>query len=218
MTYLERVEVKLRAALTNEFSISYGFFWYRKEDLYVDRNTHEIICNEIGQNFHKAKERFLKSFKSKYTSEDYPPSNMALETLTFGNLAKLYKGLKNGKEKMAIAKSFELPSSILTSWLIYLNNVRNVCAHYGRLWNRRITADQPVIPSRKKYQFKGQLPRNFNTTVYGMIALIDRLLLSFNPNNKFKEKTIELIEEYSDIVDMKFMGFPDGWEEEPPWE
>ncbi len=217
LIYLERIEVKLRASLTNEFSINHGFFWYQNIELFANTEIHESICFEIKQNYDNAKERFLKSYKNKYTTEDYPPSNMALEILTFGKLAKLYKGLKNNTEKMAIAKSFGLPSSILTSWLIYLNNVRNVCAHYGRLWNRRITADQPVIPSRKKNRFNGELPRNFNTTAFGMISLINKLLDSFNPQNKFIYNVISLIDEYSDIIDVKYMGFTENWKEEPPW-
>lgn len=217
LTYLERIEVKLRASLTNEFSINHGFFWYQNVDLYANPQTCDITCMEIKQNFENAKERFLKSYKLKYINEDYPPSNMALETLTFGKLVKLYKGLKNDSEKMAIAQSFDLPSTILTSWLIYLNNVRNVCAHFGRLWNRRLTADQPVIPSRKKYKFNGELPRNFNTSAFGMISLINRLLISFNPRNRFLEKVLALIEEFSDVIDVKFMGFTENWKEESPW-
>jgi abortive infection bacteriophage resistance protein len=86
---------------------------------------------------------------------------MALETLTMGKLTRLYKALKNDTEKMQIASDFNLPSSILTSWIIYLTNVRNICAHHARLWNKRVTADQPLIPSREKYKFKGEITSNF---------------------------------------------------------
>jgi len=217
LTYLERIEVRLRAALTNQFSINHGFFWYQEKDLYADLKTYDIVCSEIEKNFIKAKERFIKSYIKTYTSENSLPSNMALQTLTFGSLSRLYKGLKNNTEKMAIAKSFELPSPILSSWFIYLNNVRNVCAHFGRLWNRRLTADQPKIPTRQKYKFNGELPKKFNNSLYGMISLIDRLLASFNPQNQFLDRVLDLIDEYSDIIDVKFMGFADDWEENPPW-
>lgn len=214
--YLERIEVSLRAKLTDYYSVNHGFYWFTQYELYGDKVVYEIINKEISETFENPQERFLKSFKQKYTSESLPPSNMALETLTLGKLSRLYKGLSNGKEKIAIASDFGLPSAILSSWFIYLTNVRNVCAHHCRLWNRRITADRPVIPQRKNYKFHGDLPKDFNTTLYGMISLIDKLLSQVNPTNTFLDKVISLIKEYPE-VNTRFMGFPNDWIEEPAW-
>jgi abortive infection bacteriophage resistance protein len=163
-------------------------------------------------------ERFLKSFKAKYTAEPLPPSNMALEVLTLGKLSRLYKGLSNKSEKMAIAKDFGLPSNVLSSWFVYLTNVRNVCAHHSRLWNRRITADRPIIPTRKdyKFNFQGEAPMDFNTTVYGIVSLISKLLDNINPGNRFIEKLAKLIDEHP-CVSTTSMGFAPDWKENPPW-
>lgn len=213
--YLERIEVALRAKMTNQYSLEYGFFWYRDDSLYADKDTHELINGEIEKSFENPQENFLRSFKFKYTSETHPPSNMALEILTLGKLSRLFKGLNNDQIKSNISSEFNLPPTTLSSWFIYLTNVRNVCAHHSRLWNKKITADRPSIPTRQKFKFHGEITDDFNTTMYGIISMIYRLLNSFNKENMFIEKIEALIEEYS--VDTSLMGFPEKWKKTATW-
>jgi abortive infection bacteriophage resistance protein len=215
LEYMERIEVALRAKLTNKFSLSHGFYWYTEYDLYDDKNIYTEINERIKEAFIEAQERFLKSFQLKYTSESLPPSNMALETVTLGKLARLYRGLSNKDEKMEIAKEFGVQSPILSSWLVYLTNVRNICAHHCRLWNRRVTADMPIVPTRKKNKFNGTVTEDFHKTMYGVIGFIDKLLHLINPDNAFTQKITQLIDEYS--VDVAQMGFPKDWRENAVW-
>ena len=216
MEYLERIEVSLRAQLTDIYSVNdKDFFWYLKRDNYQNINVYDSIVAEVTGKFENPKEQFLIKFKNKY-DDPMPPSNMAMEILNLGSISKLYGGLKNESNKQEIANCFGLQSTILTSWLIYLCNVRNICAHHGRLWNRRITADRPVIPKRKKYKFYGELPINFNSTFYGVASIIDRLLVNTNSNNHFITKIIKLIDS-SPFIETRFMGLPDDWKQNPAW-
>jgi abortive infection bacteriophage resistance protein len=114
LTYIERIEVALRAKLNDNYSLNHGFFWYAMYDLYEDKNQHDTINKYIRDYFEDPQENFLKAYKFKYHSEQLPPSNMAMETLTLGKLSRLYKGLKNDTEKQKIALDFGLPSTILT--------------------------------------------------------------------------------------------------------
>ena len=213
--YLERIEICLRAKLTDAYSASHGFFWYSLGELYDDQDIFSMIQGEIAEAIKDPKEQFLKKFKLRYTSEPIPPSNMALETLSLGKLARLYKGLKNKDGKQEIASEFDLPSKILTSWLIYLTHVRNICAHHARLWNRKVTVNMPIFPSREKYRFKGENFEDSNTTLYGIISMINRLLAAFNPENTFTDKIERLIAESK--VDCALMGFPADWKETANW-
>ncbi|MCP9752924.1 Abi family protein [Ferruginibacter sp. HRS2-29] len=213
--YLERIEICLRAKLTDKYSITNGFFWYNDRELFEDAEIFDTINREIKDTFDDPKELFLKRFKSKYVDEDMPPSSMALEILSLGKLARLYKALKNKNGKSEIATEFNLPSSTITSWYIYLANVRNICAHHSRLWNKKVTADRPQFPTREKYKFKGENFEDSNTTLYGIISMIDRLLISFNPKNTFTSKIENLIREYS--INCLLMGFPEDWEKTANW-
>ena len=128
LEYLERIEIALRARLTDRFSIPYGFYWYTNRSLYEDIEVCSSINSEILQHYSTPQERFLKAFKNKYSSESLPPSNMALEILTLGKLSRLYQGLSNKTEKMQIADDFGLPSSWITLFdSFFLVHIPNQC-------------------------------------------------------------------------------------------
>jgi abortive infection bacteriophage resistance protein len=217
LSYMDRIEVSFRAHLIDEYSLKHGFFWYTNQNLYEDWNIHEKIVNEITERFHEPQERFLRAYKSKYFSETHPPSNMAMEVLSFGKLSKIYAGLKNDETKLKIAKNLTLPNPIiLTSWLIHLTHVRNACAHHARIWNRGFTAERPKIPSRKDYKFYGELPINFNQSLYGVISIMARLLSIVNQKNNFIPKFSSLLDQHPKIEQSR-MGFPNDWKENPAW-
>lgn len=226
--YLERIEVATRSLVSNAYSLKHGFYWYmesthfEKPKIPEGRSTekvldvHNYINTIIKEYYEKATEQYLKNFKYKYTSESCPPSNMAMEILSMGQLAKLLVALKKkDAEVQKVGQAFKLPIQILSSWFIYLANVRNICAHHSRLWNKKVTADRFTIP-KLNYAFHGNLPSDFNTTVYGILSIMVRLLNSINPENSLISKFQQLIKEYPNI-DLSQMGFPSDWMENPAW-
>lgn len=216
LLYIERIEIALRAKLTNYFSLNHGFYWYTEYDLYHNKEVYEKINIEIKDYFAEPQERFLLAFKHKYYSESLPPSNMAMEILSLGKLSRLFEAVVNENEKTSISSDFGLPSTILSTWFIRLTIVRNICAHHSRLWNRTLSASQPRIPTRKKHKFNGTLPNDFHTSLYGVIAMIDRLLSKINPTNSFILKINSLIDEYP-TINVSLMGFPENWKEHAVW-
>ena len=215
MEYMERIEVALRAKLTDSYSLAYDFFWYANEDLFADKGLHASILAEITEDFKQPKEQFLQTYKRNYRDEPLPPSQMALETLSLGKLTRLYKALRSDELKIQLATDFRLPASTLETWLVWLTNVRNVCAHHARLWNRNMSAERPLMPSRKSFKFAIPMPENANTNMYGVVALMHRLLACFNPGNSFAAKVESLVREYG--VDGRLMGLPADWEQTAVW-
>jgi len=71
------------------------------------------------------------------------------------------------------------------NWLLFLNDVRNVCAHHSRLWNRKFTSNKLIFPSRRDHKIDGEIPEASNSNIYGAIIGINQLLLTFNPHNFF---------------------------------
>ncbi|QQT64475.1 Abi family protein [Sphingobacterium multivorum] len=200
LEYLERVEVCLRTRILNAYSELKGFYWSVDPLNFLDKrdlrnNENEVlnyrayVLDSVIIDFEKPKEQFLKAFNLKYTEETYPPENMYFETLSFGKLIKLYTCLKNDNTKNSIATAFKLPSGkTLVKWLLFLNDVRNVCAHHSRLWNRKFTANKLIFPSRKDHRIEGAIPEASNSNIYGAIIAIHHLLLTFNTNNSFIDK------------------------------
>lgn len=227
LEYLERVEVCLRTRILNAYSELKGFYWsvhpgnfLDKKDLRDDGSEvlsyHSYVLNSVITDFEKPKEQFLKAFKLKYTDETYPPENMYFETLSFGKLIKLYTCLKNDNTKNSIATAFKLPSGkTLVNWLLFLNDVRNVCAHHSRLWNRKFTANKLIFPSRRDHKIDGEIPEASNSNIYGAIIAINQLLLTFNPHNSFIDKLETLVESHA--MDERNLGFPPNWKDQAPW-
>ena len=215
MEYMERIEVALRAKLTNYYSAAHGFFWYADAALFDDKATAAGILHDIKEDFKMPKDQFLKAFKRNYAAEPLPPSQMALETLSLGELARLYKALTTDAVKMQIASEFGLAPSTVETWFVWLTNVRNVCAHHARLWNRNMSVLRPHMPSRKAYKFAVPMPEEANTNMYGVVALMHRLLKSFNPGNSFAQQVEALVQLHQ--VDATLMGFPAAWQTAAVW-
>jgi abortive infection bacteriophage resistance protein len=78
---------------------------------------------------------------------------MILEISSFGNLSNIYKNLRPGQDRRAIANYFGLDDSTFSSWLHSFTYVRNLCAHHSRFWNKRLGIS-PQIPISPNNIFK----------------------------------------------------------------
>lgn len=118
--------------------------------------------------------------------------------------------------KNSIATAFKLPSGkTLGNWLLFLNDVRNVCAHHSRLWNRKLTANKLIFPSRRDHKIEGGIPEASNSNIYGSVIAINHLLSTFNTHNSFIDKLETLIELHS--INVRNHGFSENWKDQAPW-
>jgi len=164
MDALERVEVAVRAAISNAMSLSApgGAFWYLDAQNFTSvkqfNNNLAVIKQETRQQQRSRKKTpertdalhfpdTLTHYVSSYGTPQTPPSWLSIELLTLGNLRYLYSALPNKKKtyRKQIAQQLGLQDPVLESWLASYVRVRNICAHHGRLWNRFLGV-YPVIP------------------------------------------------------------------------
>ncbi len=205
---IEKIEVAIRTEIVNT---GCGFlkdiFWLTIPKYFKDKNRYEQSLFLIDAELSKSKEDFILHFKQKYNNQ-YPPAWMLAEIMPLGLLSNLYKNIANKRLQKQIAKSFGLQAPVLISWLMVLANIRNICCHHGRMWNREL----PNIPSElKKPTYKWI---DDNTTdrrrLYYKICMIKYLLHTISPNNKLKVKLIGLSNHYP-TIDFNAMGFPTDW-------
>ncbi|MCL2284396.1 MAG: Abi family protein [Fibromonadales bacterium] len=210
---IEKIEVAFRSKMAHILSLSNGSFWLEKRDLFSKSCEYKSLISKVKEEIKRSDERLIVSFKKEY-SNDIPPTFMLLEITSFGTLSKLYKNLKSSKEKQEIASFFGLFDKAFESWLYSLVYVRNVCAHYARLWNRKMRII-PVHPGTHKNQWLNnrQIPNN---RMYFILSMLIYLLNIINPKHSFKQKLSALFSKYSSI-DKAAMGFPTNWQEEPLW-
>lgn len=209
---LERIEVAVKATMSNAACLSVGPAWLCDEKNF-DYGSHaeimEIIQDAISPNGETQKHIFLKHFFSKY-SDPHPPAWMLMETLSFGAFSKIYKRAK-GTLRIPVADVFGVQHNILESWLHSLVFVRNVCAHHGRLWNRTFTI-RPKIPKR----YQGEWPEASQDKLYMVCCILHHMLGIIADDSGWASRLRELIDSRPDVP-LKAMGFPDDWSKRPFW-
>lgn len=215
---IERIEIALRTQIIYQFAISFGSHWQTDPTIYNDTALFSKHLGELQKEIDRSHETFLKHYKGKYTSPSQPPSWMSLEVASMGTLSKIYKNLKLGKEKEAVASSFGLPEvDILENWMFCFSSLRNICAHHGRLWNRRMSALIKLSYNTEQPFFsKKEIKGIYNNKLYGVVCATQYMLNQIEPENDFKFKLKELMARIP-LGQEKEMGFTPNWSDHSFW-
>jgi len=186
--------------------------------LYQDWLTHQ------DKLFRRSKEDFAEHFRVKYEPRGalHPVIWVASETWDFGALSHCFGGLAP-HDKHAIASIFQnMNGHDLATWLRHLNDIRNVCAHHSRLWNRN-TANPPKFP---KAGAKIALLDHLNSDslsarrLYGGAAICAYMMRILYPKTRWHIRFRDFILKEapsSSIIDTKVAGFPNNWHQLPIW-
>ena len=71
---------------------------------------------------------------SNFADKDYA----LVEIFSFGTLSKFFKNMKSSDKKV-VAGTYGVSYVYFESWIESIAYVRNLCAHYGRLYNAKLT-------------------------------------------------------------------------------
>ena len=201
---IEKVEINVRCRVANFFAEQYGVLGYLQAENFANENYHaqflKDINEEIGRN---SKATFVRNFRENYEGGNLPIYAL-VEVFSFGTLSKFYKNMLN-KDKKAIAKSFGVGYTYFESWLESISYVRNICAHYGRIYNAKLSKT-PIL--YKEYTQVGI----GNNRIYGVLLCLKHLLKNDVHWNLFVDK-IELLFDKYQYVKISTMGFPENWRE-----
>ncbi len=136
------------------------------------------------------------------------------EIMTLGALSMWFANLRHGKDRNAIAHTYDLDEVNLTSFLHHLSTVRNICAHHGRLWNREFTFTWK-IPIHRPAVLLENFHNHGERRIYNTLVMLAYLMDQTSPKHHFKTRLHELLKKHS--VDDTAMGFPDNWWELEFW-
>ena len=203
---------------SHHMAMTYGPHGYLETSLYRDedknRERHEKAKDNLIEDFKRSRDTFVKHYRETYTSPQLPPAWMAAEVMSLGQLSKWLADLKRRKDRQAIAKSFKLDERFFISFCHQLTQVRNICAHHGRLWNRQftVTIQCPKRPAELAQAIRGANERRLHNT----LAVLNHLLGIVAPAMPWREHVVQLISDCP-LVDPVRMGFPENWRTRPPW-
>ena len=227
---IERLEVALRDQLTNTLAEHHGPHGYLDPGIFDTRYNHGWLLEKL-ENAAKGREieTFLAHYRRKYrAAPNQPPIWMAVELLTFKEVSTLLARLRLPEDTQRIERHFGWKLPVLRSWFRSLSDLRNVCAHHGRVWNRefgsrpemprKAPADWPSIPpmietgSREHPQQRLDPRRR----LYMQLVVMESLMQVVSPTSRWAERLVTLLDQYSH-VSKPHMGFPKGWEHEALW-
>jgi abortive infection bacteriophage resistance protein len=217
MDAVERVEVAIRTQIVNRHVLAHGPLGYLDRVTLPGMNVddHRKLLEKVRTEAKNSREDFVRHYFTKYTSEHNLPLWMACELMTFGGMLTLFMGLTT-RMKKDVAQHYGLTVPILGSWLKALSQIRNICAHHARLWNRTLGV-QPMMPEQTTHP-KWHTPVTVKCDqVFGVLTVLYYLLKRVAPQSRWKDRLTALFAAHPDIP-LHFMGFPRNWNECPIWQ
>lgn len=211
---IEKIEIALRTQVIYHFALTHGSHWQLKPELYRNAMRFANHLDSLQKEIDRSNEAFIEHYKAKYTNPTEPPSWMSLEVSSIGLLSKIFENLKKGQEKNAVTSYFGLKDvSIIENWIFCFSSLRNICAHHGRVWNRRLVKIKlPTNPTNTFLKDKSI----YTNKLYATLSCIEYVLKIISPENTFNNRLKELMK-ICPLAQSKEMGFPENWLNEDLW-
>ncbi|MBR4039792.1 MAG: Abi family protein [Clostridia bacterium] len=146
---LEFFEVQLRAKISYHLAMTYGSTGYANAaNFRLDRQSqgsHKSLMNKFRIEVDREDDlAFVRHHQTKYGGKF--PIWAAVELFSFGMIAQLYAILTEN-DQWAISKQYRLTPEELSALIGAAVDVRNICAHYGRLYNQTVE-DRVILPPK----------------------------------------------------------------------
>ena len=203
---IESIEIDLRAKISYHLAMTYG------SDGFYCADNFQSKQDGYGNSIHS---NTLKRFEAEVARQGSLPCVMhhnrvyggrfpiwvAVELFTFGMLSSLYSiMLPNDQE--AIAQQYGIDKVHLYSWFLSLVEVRNICAHYNRIYNMPLKQTPKLYRENRPYQ---------SNRLFAVLLVIKRLAKNTEQWQVFIERLVELTKKYP-AANLASMGFPTNWE------
>lgn len=132
------------------------------------------------------------------------PIWVIMELFTFGMLSRFYSDLTTADQKQLAKEIYDTVPKNVTSWLRCCTDLRNICAHYGRLYYRIFPATPANVPAG---------PTQIHQ-LWGAVLAVRELYPSAKKwNTEILPQLSALFDEYQNDISLRHIGFPQNWED-----
>lgn len=208
MNLTEVVEINFRTFVAYYIAHNFG------EEGHLNISNFDCKSVEYHKKFIKNLEDKINSYEDKefikHHKETYRgklPIWVVVEIFSFNDLSRLYGNMKNKDRKEIIKANYEDPKIVrsafdVRNWIRVLTDVRNMCAHYERLFNKRFTNSIKLPP-----MYDGKV---FNNTVFAALIILKLLVNDNEIWDEFIDDLEGLFKKY-EFTDLESMGFQNDW-------
>jgi len=232
---IQHIEIGVRSLFDQHMTVQTdNKFWYLSSIYFASAsNNHVRTISKVRDMFVNSKEDFALHFSKKYYNEhcpfyrDLPPGWVAIELMSFGNISNLLKGLHSNYHvelnvDRFVQKRFHVKNyQIFSNWISVIHDVRNLCGHHSRLFNRNLKAPTSIkkilnkdIVLVKTKPVENRREEDQLNRIYTALAAMQKILTGLG-YDKFGNELMTLFDKYP--ISKKFhpaMGFPVNWENE----
>lgn len=200
---LEEIEISLRAAISNFHALKYGALGYLNPQTFSRAHNHRNFMSRLNHLIDANADRaFVEHYNLKHDGKF--PLWVAMELFSFGTLAFFFKDMHEQDKKKLANDYYKCSPSCLDNWIFCLNDLRNYCAHYNRLYGNKFEI-LPKPPKDCEIELKND--------VFGYMIVMKQL---YHDRNNWNERVVKpvtrLLRKNSDIVRLSDLGFPENWE------
>lgn len=200
MPVMETVEIAFRTHIAYFLSHKYGNVAHLDKSIFCNEDHYKQFREDLEKEVIRSNEVFVEHHNKKYSGNF--PLWVVIELLSFGTLSKMFRNLKKEDSDFICKEMYHMKSYYARNWLHALSVTRNICAHYGRLYNRFLPIDINLFKEDKLIR------RN---SFFALNLVLKRLVLDAVLWDSYIISLAALIEKY-DCVDIKRLGFPNNWE------
>lgn len=195
---------------------------HERKSLFGDKfhNTSNATYKKLVDSYNKSTELYACHYKERYPELKTPPIWVCALLLTLGEMINWLKSLKTPADRNAILRPYGFDEEVLLSFFTHLTSIRNICAHNGRLWNKRTKKlfIKPTATSEiKEYFIANELDDNkLDSKIYNTLLMLHVILKNIDKDFLFLSEVKDLISQ-NKYIDPKHMGFPENWKELNLW-
>ena len=227
---LAQLEVRIRATVDNVVTSTTGDpFWHINTDYFKNFSDAERALSKVQQRFKQGQQEFIVHYRERYfTKRSYkyrrtPPFWIISEIFTLEQLLSVCKSLNEKHQKLSVsagkskleaaAKPFGIDSySSLMTNLSCILELRNLCAHHSRLWNRNLKNPAGL---KSKHSIKVSHPNR----LYSHLLMIRLACKSQGIPDGIKPFMVSMFATVPIFSrDMMNMGFPADWQNDTVWQ
>jgi abortive infection bacteriophage resistance protein len=224
MEAIERIETAVRCHWANAFSLRFGSHAHMRPELFKCPWQHSSDIARIATELKESSETFIVHYRKRYSEPFLPPIWAVVETMSLGTLSRWFKSTNDTETKKEVAKCLGMPTiEILEQVLHALTPVCNICAHHGRLWNRKFTFQLPVIKKMRNQIVieeiateKGDRQIQPTRKIYNYLVVMQNLMSAINPGSSWRSRLLDHLQTV-DADHQLTMGFPVQWQDAAPW-
>lgn len=206
MYAIETIEQSIKTRIAYNFAHQIGELKYLTYDpkIFKYEKQHNLFIKKFNQTItNNQKVPFVKHHKEKYNGQF--PIWVAVELFTLGMVRYFYKNLISKYQKI-ISREFNLNPIQFESWIENVTYLRNLSAHYMRLYNFNLEKTPKKNPRLfdEDYQVKHK--------IYDILYIMKFLYPDKNEWNYYILTSFQdIFDLYQEFIDIDAYGFNEYW-------